>query len=145
MKIKVTKSKISVFLLFLFLGLVIKFAFFKNSLKNSSNQTAIATIKSDELIKSFALNEKKSNALYEGKIIEVSGKVKEISYINERITVILDSDSKTFGVICDINPTQKEKIKQLSINQKITVKGVCKGFLKDVILLDCFIEFSTNE
>lgn len=145
MKLKLNKLTVFLLLLFLFVGFVVKFTIFKNSEKSIANQTAIATLNSDELVNSFTLDEKKSNALYEGKIIEVTGKIKEISFINQRITVILTSNNKTFGVICDMNPNQKEKIKKLSINQKITVKGICKGFLKDVILLDCFIDFSANE
>jgi len=145
MKLKFYKSTIILFLLFLFVGIVLKGFIFKNSAKNLSNQTAIATLNSDELINSFTLNEKKSNSLYEGKVIEVTGKIKEISFLNDRITIILTNNNKTFGVICDMNPNQKEKIKKLSNNQKITVKGICKGYLKDVILLDCQLDFSANE
>lgn len=145
MKLKKIKFTFFLLILFLLVGFVVKYTLFNFSEKNIANQTAIATLNSDELINSFTLNEKKSIALYEGKIIEVRGEIKEISFINERITVILSSNNKTFGVLCDMNPNQKEKIKKLSKNETITVKGICKGFLKDVILLDCIIDFSANE
>lgn len=145
MKLKKIKFTFFLLILFLLVGFVVKYTLFNFSEKNIADQTAIATLNSDELINSFTSNEKKSIALYEGKIIEVSGEIKEISFINERITVILSSNNKTFGVLCDMNPNQKEKIKKLSKNETITVKGICKGFLKDVILLDCFIDFSANE
>jgi len=83
--------------------------------------------------------------LYAGKIIEVTGFIKEISFINNRNTIILNSSTETFGVICDLNKNQEDKIKQLKEDQKIRVKGICKGFLKDVILLNCSIDLTPNE
>ena len=62
--------------------------------------------------------------------------MKEITHLNNRITVILNSKNENFGVICDINTNQNEKIEQLKKHQKIRVKGICKGFLKDVIILN---------
>ena len=93
----------------------------------------------------YSNNEEKSDSLYAGKIIEITGSIKEITFLNDRNTIILNSNSETFGVICDINPNQKEKINQLQKNQKIQIKGICKGFLKDVILLNCTIDLLTNE
>lgn len=118
---------------------------FKSSEKNLEKESALVSINSDDLVTSFFNDEAKSNKHFTGKIIEVTGSVKEISFINERITLILKSNINSFGVICDINTTQLEKIVQLKKNQKIIVKGICKGFLKDVILLNCYIDLSTNE
>ncbi len=113
--------------------------------KNLENETAALSLNAFDLVDNFTNNEEISNDLYAGKIIEVTGTIKEITHLNDRITVILNSNSDRFGVICDINPNQKGKIKQLQQLQKITVKGICKGFLKDVILLNCTIDLPTNE
>jgi hypothetical protein len=118
---------------------------FYSSEKNLENEVAELMLDSNDLIKSYALNEEKSNQLYAEKIIEVTGFIKEITFLNERNTVILNSENETFGVICDIHPNQEEKIKQLKEHQKIRLKGICKGFLKDVILLNCTIEILPNE
>jgi ABC-type lipoprotein release transport system permease subunit len=118
---------------------------FKSSEKNLQNDLAELTISSKDLIKAYTINEEKSDRLYAGKIIEVSGFIKEISFLNNRNTIILNSNTETFGVICDVNPNQKEKIKLLKKHQKISVKGICKGFLKDVILLNCSIDLIPNE
>ena len=118
---------------------------FESSEKDLENEIAELTLDSNDLIKSYAVNEEKSNQLYAGKIIEVTGFIKEITFLNERNTVILYSENETFGVICDLHINQEEKIKQLKEHQKIRVKGICKGFLKDVILLNCTIEILPNE
>lgn len=118
---------------------------FKNNEKDLGNELAELTLSSNDLLNSYSKNEEKSDSLYAGKIIEINGTIKEITFLNNRNTIILNSNSETFGVICDINPSQKEKIKQLKKNQKIQIKGICKGFLKDVILLNCSIDLLTNE
>lgn len=119
--------------------------YFKNTNKNLELVASEASIKSNDLINSYILNEEKTNKLYTGKIIEVSGFVKEVTFLNNRNTVILYSKNKTSGVICDIHPSQIEKIKKIKKHQKIVVKGICKGFLKDVILLNCYIDLNLNE
>ncbi|MDP5106731.1 MAG: OB-fold putative lipoprotein [Polaribacter sp.] len=121
------------------------FSFYKTSEKNLENETASLTINSMDLVNSYRINEEKSDRLYTGKIIEVTGFVKEITFLNNRNTILLNSNSETFGLICDINPNQKNKIEQLKEHQKIKVKGICKGFLKDVILLNCSLDLIPNE
>lgn len=118
---------------------------FTSSEKDLENELAELNVNSNDLVNAYTLNEGKSDSLYAEKIIEVTGFVKEITFLNDRNTVILNSNSETFGVICDINPNQKEKINQLQKHQKIRVKGICKGFLKDVILLNCSIDLLNNE
>lgn len=112
---------------------------------NLENEPAELSFKAIDLVDSYTKNEEKSNNLYTGKLIEVTGVIKDISHLNNRFTVILNSNSDRFGVICDINPNQKEKFNQLQLLHKIKVKGICKGFLKDVILLNCTIDLPNNE
>lgn len=144
------KSKNKVFILIVILLILINIysyvaPLFSESDKNLENATPELILSSNDLINAYRLNEDKSDSIYAGKIIEIFGFVKEITFLNNRNTIILNSDSDTFGVICDINPNQKLKIQQLKEHQKIRVKGICKGFLKDVILLNCSIDLLPNE
>jgi len=133
------------FLFIIFLLVIFIKPIFEASEKNLENKVAELTLSSNDLIHNYVNNEEKSNKLYTGKIIEVTGFVKQITFLNDTNTIILNSENETFGVICDINSNQKEKIKALKLHQKIRVKGICKGFLKDVILLNCSIDLMTNE
>ena len=143
-----SKNKIflgTIILLSLINGYYFIVPYFKSSEKNMENETAELSVSSNKIVNAYTINEEKSNILYAGKIIEVTGFVKEITFLNNRNTIILNSNTQTFGVICDVNPNQKDKIKQLKENQKIRVKGICEGFLKDVILLNCSIDLTPNE
>lgn len=119
--------------------------YFKNSNKNLELVAYDASLNSDDLINSYLINEEKTDALYAGKIIEITGYIKEVTFLNNRNTVLLYSKNSNSGVICDIHPSQIEKVKTLKEHQKIIVKGICKGFLKDVVLLNCYIDLKLNE
>jgi uncharacterized protein (UPF0333 family) len=143
-----TKNKfflIIVLLLLLVNGYYYIIPMFSSTEKNLENEIAALSLTANDLVGNYTNDEENSNKLYAGKIIEISGTVKEITFLNDRTTVILKSNSEQFGVICDINPNQKENINKLKQDQKITIKGICKGFLKDVILLNCTIYLPTNE
>ena len=118
---------------------------FSKTEKDLQNINFDIAINSDELIASFIKDEKQSNNFYAEKIIEITGFVKEVTFLNNRNTVILYGKQKDFGIICDTHPSQINKIKSLKEHQKIKVKGICKGFLKDVILLNCYIETNLDE
>ena len=118
---------------------------FKTSEKNLEKVASEIALNSDKLVSSYLSNPKKSEALYSGKIIELEGFVKEVSFLNNRNTVILYTKNKDSCVICDVHSSQIEKIKTLKKHQKIHIKGICKGFLKDVILLNCYIDLKPNE
>ncbi|WP_299601558.1 hypothetical protein [uncultured Aquimarina sp.] len=103
-------------------------------------------LSSTSLVASFSTDEQSANDSYKNKILEVTGSIKEISYLNNRSTLILEGNTKTSSIICDIQPNHKMKLKKLREGDTITIKGVCKGYLKDVILLNCVLtNQNTNE
>ena len=113
--------------------------------ENLENVASVVSLNSNDLIAAYLSEEEKSNQIYTDKIIEVTGFVKEVTFLNNRNTVLLYSTNRTSGVICDVHPSQIEKIKTLKEHQEIRVKGICKGFLKDVIVLNCHIDLKPNE
>ncbi len=112
---------------------------FKN-IKHSSPEFTIST---SELTNEFNTNEELANKEYIDKVIEVYGKIKKISTLNNRRTIILESKN-AINIICDLDDTEKTDINTLKINQQLYIKGICKGYLKDVILLNCFIVTHRN-
>ncbi|MEE9407957.1 MAG: hypothetical protein V3V28_07775 [Polaribacter sp.] len=140
MKKKNTPFYILVIALLFINGYYYMLPYFTNSNQNLEKVNSEISLNSEELVANFISNEDDANELYAGKIIEVVGFVKEVTFLNNRNTVILYSKNKTSGIICDVHSSQLQKVKKLETNQKIKVKGICKGFLKDVVLLNCHIE-----
>ncbi len=118
--------------------------FYKKTL-NINTVYADSAITAERLVLSYTINEQQSNETYREKILEITGVVREVTFINNRNTVILHGNDIDAGVICDMTDDQAARIKQLTKGQTIVVKGICKGFLKDVILINCIlIKVPTN-
>lgn len=113
------------------------------ALVNISSVDSVSRLRADEIIDVFQGNELEATATYTNKVIEVHGTIKDISFLNNRNTIILKSEKfkKTF-VICEMSPLSNTIIKRLTKGDTISLKGVCKGYLLDVILLNCI---PTNE
>lgn len=101
----------------------------KESIYKLDAKTVIDLIKNED-----------KNTLEAEQIIEIEGVIKKISYLNNRITILLGFDGKENAfVICDMESNQAIKVKELSTNDTIRLKGVFKGFLEDAIFLNCII------
>ena len=80
---------------------------------------------------SFTNNEQGANASFLNKAIEVTGKVSDVKKNQAGETVVyLQSSDPMFGVNC----TFKEDPGAITKGSTITFKGICTGFLSDVVI-----------
>lgn len=80
---------------------------------------------------SFSNNEQVANTQYLNKAIEVTGKVSDVKKNQVGQTVVyLQSNDAVFGVNC----TFKQDPGIITKGSTITFKGICTGYLSDVIL-----------
>ncbi|WP_440879724.1 OB-fold protein [Tenacibaculum sp. C7A-26P2] len=121
----------------------ILYCFFTNTNKIEYSEPCFS-IASESLMKLYSYDEKQADSLYGNKVIEVFGRVKEVSFLNNRKTVFLVGNSENTSIICDIDESQRELVNQLKKNQLVYIKGVCKGYLKDIILLNCYLDTLKN-
>ena len=131
-------KKLLYFILGLVLLLVIAWFVFLNLPKASfKNKAADFNIEANAFYHEFETNEKKSNTKYTGKTIEVSGTIAEISTDKQSATVVmLESDNPMNGIMCTL---EGKPSKELQIGQKISIKGLCTGYLMGVIMNKCTI------
>jgi hypothetical protein len=106
---------------------------------NITDTVSFKNTKSELLLADFKEDEKKADTFYTGRVIEITGIVKEVSFLNNRNTLILQGENKNSGVICDMNSTQIDATSKITKGQKVTIKGMYKGFLKDVVMLNCIL------
>ena len=94
------------------------------------------TLSSTTLVSEFENDEKMANSLYLDKIIEVSGTISNISDDGSVVVVTLKEPESLSGVLCsfDKNFISMEK---MSLGTKVTIKGICTGYLLDVVLTKC--------
>lgn len=101
-----------------------------------TSETTINT-KVDQLIEEeFNIEDPK----HINKVIEVKGIVKDVNNLNNSYTIILQGEKKLNRfVICDMQKQQQNNVQKPKLGDTITVKGIIKGKLNDIILLNCII------
>ena len=94
------------------------------------------SISAPDLVKAFQENETAANTTYLDKSVEIKGESVEAKPDQSGLTMLtLKSNDAMAGVLC----TLKSADTTLKAGQTITVKGICTGFLSDVVLKEAII------
>ncbi len=104
---------------------------------NVAKSTAEYKLSVNNLLDRYISDETLAEKEISGKIIEVSGIVKEISLDETKNIIVLKGNEA--NVICHLQKSEIDKIQNVKENTKITIRGNCSGFLLDVMLTDCII------
>jgi hypothetical protein len=101
--------------------------------RNVAKESGIP-VTATELYAQFTSDHSQANAAYLNKVLQVSGQVltiKNSPYAGP--VVILSTGDPLFGIACSLNMVEPSA-KPVKPGEKITVKGVCTGYLSDVVL-----------
>jgi len=112
------------------------FVYSKNRKFDMFNAEAM-TIEANNLVKAFQDNEAEANKNYLDKVLMISGTVSatDQTQAGER-TVTLSSDDPFAGVMVTLDSTEAALV---NVNDKLRVKGFCKGFLSDVVITSAIV------
>jgi hypothetical protein len=93
------------------------------------------SIDATDLVNNYRNNEEDANAAYLNKIVTVSGTIANINSSENSQSIILASSNPLSSVVCEmaVNSTKYE------VGNQITIKGLCAGYLQDVLLTKCVI------
>lgn len=92
-------------------------------------------ISAEQLFADYEMDENASNEKYLNKTLQIKGSIIDVGANQDgESTAMLDAGNPMFGVQVTFNPKEKEKLEQLTIGDKITIKGICTGYLSDVIV-----------
>lgn len=124
------KKILIVVLVFILAGLCYAYYIWNKPARDVSEEKGIQ-ISAVAIFDSFTNNEQAANASFLNKAVEVTGKVSNVKKNQAGKTVIyLQSNDPIFGVNC----TFKQDPGAIEKGNTITFKGVCTGYLSDVIL-----------
>ncbi len=89
-----------------------------------------------QIVKDFTANEDSANKMYLNKALAITGEVIEAKKNQDgKPTVTLKSNDNFYNIYC----TLKDDAGQIQGGTTITVKGICTGFLSDVVIIDAII------
>ncbi len=140
------KRSITYKLTILFIGIVIAIVLLvilgprdTSKIKTKARLTSVELVEKMNTSDSLQLND------YIEKAIEVQGPIKEITYKDGKVTILLDGDISNKLIICEMQSNQYRSMDTLNIGDIVNIKGVFKGVLLDAILLNCIlIDKNTN-
>lgn len=95
------------------------------------------TVTATQIAIAYESNEATANNLYLDKVLEVSGEVASIATNQKGEPVITLKGSDMSGVICTLAGTAPAT---LNAGAPLLVKGICTGFLTDVVLVRCIVK-----
>lgn len=96
-------------------------------------------LNAQEMLYEFQYNEGLANQKFLGKIVQVNGRISklEASENNGIILTLLDDSTGSGAVICHLSSNENKKLSSLKEGQHVIIKGICTGYLMDVILVRC--------
>jgi hypothetical protein len=139
------QNKIRYVIAFVIIAMVIAFMVWKYTFRKTessvSSQKADVELSAVELLKAFEQDENAANTLYLDKIIQVTGNVESVSEDSVGISVYLKEKDAVSGVICSFEKSAGE-IDAVEKGMPVTIKGICAGYLMDVVMNKCYLESS---
>ena len=126
-------------LILLLLGTGITYYRIQMPVPSLEKEKADYIFSAEELFAIYTADEVSSNDRFLDKLIQVSGKVKELSAEGNQLSVILDGGELSGGIICELDPRFRDQLILPKQGQAVTMKGVCSGMLLDVVLVRCVL------
>jgi len=114
------------------------YAFRKADISVASKKADIE-IKAADLLKNFTDNEDTANKTYLDKVVLVSGIIDKISEDSTSVSIYIKNPEDMAGVMCGFNKAAIDK-STLKKGDEIRIKGICTGYLMDVVLNKCALE-----
>jgi hypothetical protein len=133
-----TKKTLTRGLIFLLAGLLMVtgiFCYLYNKPGRSAASEKGIMVSAEELARAFEKDEKAANKIYLDKTLDVKGVISEINSNQQGKTVIVLQGTDMAGVQCTLLQT-KDGLKK---NDSIHLKGICTGFLTDVVIDRCVL------
>jgi hypothetical protein len=134
MKKKYIQAIVAIGLVLLAVGMVYAYMIWNKPQRDVKEETAIA-VQAQALFDAYTNNENQANTTYLDKAVAVTGEVTQVQTNQQQQQVLtLKTADPMFGVQC----TMKEP-SSATVGSTVTVKGICTGFLMDVVIIDCYI------
>lgn len=133
-------KRILIALLFiaLIVGGILAYYEFNRGVQTLVDLNADYEMTADELYSAFETNEKEALKKYEGKVIQLSGKIVELNKSEKSNNLTLEAEGAMMG---GVNCTFRELDDDLKLGDSIRLKGRCQGFLMNVVLNNCVLVY----
>ncbi len=113
---------------------------YNRSLPNTHYLEPAFRLEASTFIKEFETDESKASARYADKTISVHGVAHNIQATDTTATVFLNDGNSGSSVVCQFGRESNEEINSLKKGDPVTIKGICSGYLMDVVMVRCVLD-----
>ena len=97
-------------------------------------------LETSDFVKQFEIDESKANAKYVDQTINVHGLAHSIQITDTSAVVLLNDGYSSTSVVCQFENESIEEMKKIKRGDEVTVKGICSGYLVDVVMVRCVLD-----
>lgn len=131
---------LGILVLMIFCAVGVAFYMYNKPSVNVATSVPVYELSAKQLLSEFDTDEAKANTQYLENIIAVKGTVIEVAIEDQQGIITLEGDGMMANVICHVALTEVQNLSHLKQGDALTVKGICTGYLMDVVLVKCVIE-----
>ena len=135
-------NKKKIFFIVLILGLITVLLAYKMYNKphiNVANSSANIILTANKIVNDFISDENAANTKYLEKIIEVKGVISKREIENGKGIITLKTNDEFGSVLCHLSEVASKNVNAIKEGDVVSVKGICTGYLMDVVLVKCEI------
>ncbi|MDQ3016048.1 MAG: OB-fold putative lipoprotein [Bacteroidota bacterium] len=126
------KLIIPILVLFVF-GAGIGYYMYNKPVASLESKKADVIVSADQILADYESDEKSANDKYLGKVVQVNGKVATVTSEEGKHKIQLETSNPIALVICEVEDGKDPG--QLKAGDMASIKGMCTGYLSDVILV----------
>jgi DNA/RNA endonuclease YhcR with UshA esterase domain len=126
---------IIVILIFGILGAFVGYKIYNKPHIDVAEKLADISISANEILSEFAADETTANTKFLDKIVAVKGVISETRIEKEKGIITLKTNDDFGSILCHLSAKSTKKMDKLKVGKIVIVKGICTGYLMDVILV----------
>ena len=93
------------------------------------------SVSANKILDEFYSDETAANKKYLEKIVAIKGEISEIKIEREKGIITLKTNDNFGSILCHLSTEATKKMGTLKNGETVSIKGICTGFLMDVILV----------
>ena len=93
------------------------------------------SISANKILDEFSKDETAANKKYLEKVILVKGEISETKIEREKGVITLKTNDNFGNILCHLSTEATKKMSKFKPGEIVSIKGICTGFLMDVILV----------
>lgn len=117
----------------------IGFYFFNKKVPSMAGERSDLAVEASALYEAYEADEVSAHAKYGGKIVTVTGAVRESSALEDGTPKVVLETGGENGVLCEFDPNTKHDRTTFQPGERLTIKGECTGLNWDVQLARCVV------